>query len=430
MGRQVVREVVIPYSPREQFQAFHDRQERWAVIVAHRRAGKTVACVNDLIRAAATSEKHNPRYAYIAPLFNQAKDAAWSYLKEFTDPIPGREYNETELRTDFPNGGRVRLYGADNPDRLRGIYLDGVILDEFGDMNPRMWTEVVRPALSDRLGWAVFIGTPKGRNAFCDLWEDAGKDAEWYRLMLKASETGIVASDELAAALKMMGDDRYRQEYECSFDAAMIGSYYGSLIEQAENDKRIGVVPWEPLLPVHTAWDLGLDDATCIWFFQVSGQQIRVIDYYEASGADLTHYVKHLDKKPYKYGDHVLPHDVKVRELGADSARSRLETLQSLGMRSARALTNQRVEDGINAVRLVLPRCWFDRDKCEPGLKALRQYHREWDDDRKTFGLRPYHDWSSHAADAFRYLAVGLNSLPDAAWNKKPDYSRLNRGIV
>lgn len=410
------RDIVIPYAPRIQFLPFHERATRWAAIVAHRRAGKTVACVNELIRAAVECPRKDPRFAYIAPLFNQAKDVAWGYLKEFTRPIPGVEYNETELRVDLPTGARIRLYGADNPDRLRGIYLDGAVLDEFADMSPRLWTEVVRPCLSDRQGWAVFIGTPKGRNTFWEIWDEAGKHSDWFRLMLKASETALLPKPELDDARRMMGDDRYRQEYECSFDAALLGSYYGKLLEQAEEDKRIGSVPYDTMVPVHTAWDLGVVDATAIWFFQLAGAQIRVIDYYEASGQDLTHYAKILDSKPYKYGDHLLPHDAKVPEIGVSGARTRLETLQSLGLRSARVVKQVRVDDGLNAARTILPRCAFDRVKCDQGLKALRQYHQEWDEERKTFALRPFHDWSSHAADAFRYLAVGLDSIPDASW--------------
>jgi hypothetical protein len=225
-----------------------------------------------------------------------------------------------------------------------------------------------------------------------------------------------------------MSDEMIRQEYYCSFDAAMVGSYYGKLLEEGAD--RVKDVSYDPILPVHTAWDLGVHDSTVVWFFQAAGPEIRVIDYYENNGHDLTHYAKVLDAKPYKYGDHLLPHDAKVRELGTAGARSRIETLQSLGMRTARVVGDSRVEDGINAVRTLIPRCWFDKTKCELGLKALRHYHREWDEERKTFAQRPFHDWASHAADAFRYLAVGFDGLPQASWSKKPDYSKINKGII
>src|SRR5262245_22361626 len=218
-----VQRIVIPYSPREQFLGFHNRNQRWSCVVAHRRAGKTVACVNDLIRAALTCKKENPRAAYIAPLHVQAKDVAWSYVKQFSQAVPDVQINESELRVDFPNGGRVRLYGADNYDRMRGIYLDAVVLDEYADMDPRVWPEVIRPALSDRQGWACFIGTPKGRNSFHALmhgdsegWVGAVNSPDWFALTLRASETGLVPQKELDDARAMMTPEQFAQEYECS----------------------------------------------------------------------------------------------------------------------------------------------------------------------------------------------------------------------
>jgi len=188
------------YSARRAFVPFHERGERWACLVAHRRAGKTVACVGDLILGALQTRKPNARFAYVAPLYVQAKDVAWAYVKQFASAVPGVAFNEAELRADFPNGARVRLYGADNYDRLRGLYLDGVVLDEYADMPPAAWGEVIRPALADRRGWAVFIGTPKGRNAFWEVWERARATEGWFSLLLKASETGLLPAEELQAA--------------------------------------------------------------------------------------------------------------------------------------------------------------------------------------------------------------------------------------
>lgn len=403
MGR--IERIVIPYSPRKQFRQFHERTERFAAIVAHRRAGKTVACVNDLIRGALTCSRPNPRFAYVAPLYTQAKDVAWLYVRDYTNPIPGAKLHESELRVDLPNGGRVRLYGADNYDRMRGIYLDGVVLDEYADMDSRAWSEVIRPALSDRQGWAVFIGTPKGKNAFWEIWDYAAKADDWFTLSLKASETGIIPPAELADARRVMSEDQYNQEYEVSFEAAIQGAYYGKEMRQATEDGRICSVPYEPVSEVHTAWDLGIDDSTAIWFVQRVGREIRVIDYYETSGEGLAHYANVLKSKPYVYGDHLLPHDAEVKELG--TGKSRLETLLGFGIRG-KVVPLQRVEDGINAVRLMLPTCWFDERKCQRGIEALRQYRHEYDDKLKAFKSRPLHDWTSHAADAFRYLALGL----------------------
>ena len=204
-------EVESPYAPRKQFLKLHTRKTRWGIAVCHRRAGKTVACVNDLIKAASTCERRNPRFAYIAPQLNQAKDIAWSYLLEYTDCFgPERKVNASELWVELPNNGaRIRIYGADNPDRLRGIYLDGAVLDEFGDMDPTVWSQVIRPALSDRKGWAIFIGTPKGKNTFNTLWTLAEEDHDWFTLNLKASETGLLDDAELKDAQRMMGEDEY-----------------------------------------------------------------------------------------------------------------------------------------------------------------------------------------------------------------------------
>ena len=410
-----VEHITIPYAPRDQFLPFHNRTQRYAAIVAHRRAGKTVACVNDLIKAALTCERDEPRFAYLAPYYTQAKDVAWNYIRRFSAGIPGMSFNESELRADYPNGGRIRLYGADNYDRMRGVYFDGIVLDEYADMDPRAWPEVIRPALADRKGWAVFIGTPRGLNDFHKVWRQAQNTPDWFALELKASVTGILDPEELAAARQVMTADQYEQEFECSFQAAVVGSYYAKEIVAAENDKRIGGIPHEPTVPVHTAWDLGIGDATAIWFAQQVGKEVRIIDYYESSGVGLDHYVAHLKSKRYVYGDHILPHDVEVKELG--TGRSRLEVLNSLGL-EARVIPAQSVEDGINAARMLLPRCWFDAAKCAQGLDALREYRAEFDEKNKVLKNRPLHNWASHGADAFRYLALGLREDRIQKWKQ------------
>jgi phage terminase large subunit len=414
--------IVIPYAPRKQFLPYHTSDKRWRIIVAHRRAGKTVACVNELIRAALTCDKPNPRVAYVAPLFKQAKDVAWAYLKEFTRDIPGREANETELRVDLPNGGRVRLYGADNPDGMRGLYLDACVLDEFADMRPRFLPEVIRPALSDRRGSLTLIGTPKGHNEFYDRWNDAQTDQEWFALMLKASETGIVDAEELKSAQKLMSEAQYQQEYECSFEAAIEGAYFGMAIEKASQEGRIAALPHNPALPVYVAFDLGVGDDTSLWFAQRSGGWLHVIDHYATNGQPASHYVDILKAKPYNYATIFLPHDADNREWS--NGKSRLETLRNLKPDyNFVVLGRTPVDDGINAVRLMLPTTRFDAEKCRAGLESLRQYRREYDENKRTFKPTPLHDWSSHDADAFRYLAVGLE--PEAA--APIDYPRYSR---
>jgi hypothetical protein len=373
--------------------------------VAHRRAGKTVAFINEAIRGALTCGLPNPRFGYVAPLLGQAKSVAWDYVKHYCTPIPGVKFNEAELRADLPNGGRVRLFGADNYDALRGMYFDGVILDEFGDMDPRAWTEVIRPQLSDRNGWAAFAGTPRGKNTFYDLRNRAKSgEGEWSLWELKASETKVLSVDELADARASMDEAAYLREYECSFDAAIEGAYYAAEMQATEADKRLCRIPVEPTIKVDTAWDLGIDDATAIWFVQDAGRERRLIDYMEVSGEGLPQIVKRLENKGYRYGRHLLPHDVEVRELG--NGTSRKETLEQLGLRNIEVIAKQEVADGINSVRLMMPRCWFDSERCARGIEALKQYRREWDGKRQTWRERPFHDWTSHAADAFRYLAL------------------------
>lgn len=369
-------------------------------MVAHRRAGKTVASICDLIDAALRCEKPNARFAYIAPYYAQAKDVAWGYLKQYTAPIPGAQTNESELRVDLPNGSRIRLYGADNYDRMRGIYLDGVVLDESADMDPRAWSEVIRPALADRKGWAAFIGTPKGKNAFWETYERARTSDDWFCLRLKASETGLIDPDELEALRAEMSEDEYARELETSFEAAVEGSYYAKLLTQAEGDGRIARVPHDPGLEVHAAWDLGIADNTSIWLAQFCGREIRLIDHIENSGVALDWYARELKARPYSYAPLILPHDAQARELG--TGKSRVEMLEGLGFK-VRIAPRLSVEDGIETVRRMLPRTWIDAEKCDDGLRAIRQY-REKRDEKRRVSLGPLHDWSSHSADALRYL--------------------------
>ena len=406
---EVVQE--IDYKPRDQIRAFHDRKERFAIIVAHRRFGKTVAAINDLIRSCFEIDRPNVRVAYIAPYLSQAKAVAWDYALEFTRDIPEIKVNHSELRIDFLNGSRFRLFGADNYNAMRGLYFDAVVLDEMADFPASAWSNVIRPALADRRGSATFISTPKGKNEFWELWHEAQDDPNWFTAMLKASDTAILDQEELDEARRTMGDDRYEQEFECSFEAAIQGAFYAKEMKEATEDGRITRVPYDRAASVITAWDLGIGDSTAIWFAQFVGQEVRIIDYYENSGVGLDHYAKVLLDKDYHYEQHILPHDVQVKELG--TGKSRLETLDALGIRNIEIAPKLAVEDGIQAARTMIPKCWFDADNCTRGIEALRQYRRDFDEKLKTWRGRPLHDWTSHGADAFRYLAVGYRSQSD-----------------
>lgn len=401
----------INYRPRRLVKSFHKRNERFAVIVAHRRFGKTVAAINDLIRTALTTERSKVRVAYIAPYYRQAKAIAWDYLLEYTQDIEGVTYNVAELRADFPNGARFRLFGADNYDAMRGLYFDSVVMDEPADFPANAWPTVIRPSLADRKGKATFIGTPKGKNEFWDIYNNAQNNDKWFCAMYKADETGILDADELEEAKLTMGEDRFAQEFMCSFEAAIQGAYYAQEMKTAKTENRITSVPYDPATSVITSFDLGIGDSTAIWFAQFVGQEIHLIDYYENSGVGLDHYAKILHEKGYHYEAHILPHDVRVKELG--TGKSRLETLDSLGIYNIEIAPRLSIDDGIQATRSLLNRCWFDQEKCERGIEALLQYRREFDEKLKSWRGRPLHDWTSHGADSFRYLAVGYRPVKD-----------------
>lgn len=381
-------------------------RQRFNVWVCHRRFGKSVLCLYTLLDAALLNPLLRPRYAYIAPIYKQAKTVVWDYLKSLAWQVPGFIPNEAELRLDLPGGGQIRLFGADNPDALRGIYLDGVVFDEYGHMRPRVWTEVVRPTLTDREGWAIFIGTPNGHNHFYDLYQQAQQDADWHTAIYRASETGVIPSAELESSRRMMAPEQYAQEYEVSFESALIGSYYGSYLDTAREEQRITRVPWEPSVPVHTAWDLGISDATAIWFVQSVGRMLHVIDYLEASDHGLEWYAKVLKDKPYTYGRHYFPHDIEARDFSSDG-RTRLAMAEQLGLRPSVVVPRSDVADGIQAVRSLCPRFLFDSEKCYEGIESLKAYRREWNETTKSWSERPKHDWSSHGADALRCFAMG-----------------------
>ena len=399
--------IVIPYKPRELQNFLHKKidKNRFSVLVLHRRAGKTVMTINHMLRAALINPLPNPRYAFLSPTFKQGKATAWDYIKTYAGKIPGTKFNESELRCDLPNGARITILGAENDQSLRGIFLDGCVFDETQSIKPTIFPEVIRPALADRKGWCVFIGTPKGRNYFFDLYEQAKENKDWYACVFKASDTKILDQEELDAAKSVMSKDLYEQEFECSFQAAITGSYYGAIIEGLAKDGRITDVPYDENLDVETWWDLGLNDSTAIWFVQKYKGEIRLIDYYENSGYGLDHYSDILNEKDYEYSTHVFPHDVQVREIG-NFGKSRLESLLELGI-AGEVAPKLSIEDGIEAVRKALPNCWFDKEKCKTGIEYLKAYQKRWDDKNQCFKNKPMHNYASHCADSFRTGIIG-----------------------
>jgi len=403
--------IKIPYTPRKHQSYLHQQinRYRWSVLVCHRRFGKTVCMINHLIRSALMSKLKNPRFAYIAPTFKQAKSIAWDYMKQFTAKIPNTKFNETELRVDLPNGSRITLLGAENSDGLRGIYLDGCVIDEYANIDGKLFAEIIRPALSDRKGYCVFIGTPAGmNNNFYDLYQHANGAEDWFNYKAKASDTKIVDPEELEKAKEVMGEKKYLQEFECDWIANIEGAIYGEEIAKIEDKNQIARVPYDPTLPVSTAWDLGVADHSSIIFFQQKGTAVQIIDYHEERGHGLPHYIQMLNEKPYIYKDHFAPHDIDVQEFG--NGKTRREIAYQLGVRF-KVVPKLPVEEGIHAVTMLLNRCWIDTDHCKKLIDALRHYHRKYVDKSRMFRSKPVHDWSSHACDAMRYLAVGLQEL-------------------
>ena len=404
-----VIDIELDYKPRDVFLDFHERQERWSIVVAHRRCGKTVACINDLIYKALMEGKEDGRYAYVAPYYSQAKNIAWDYLQRFAQPVLSKA-NQSELWVELITGARIRLFGADNPDALRGLYLDGIVLDEYADMrSPRIWGEIIRPLLADRLGWAVFIGTPKGHNSFWDVYSNALNNPEWYVKTLRASQTELIPTSELADAAKMMSQDQYLQEFECDFESAILGAFYGKEMRALTDSGRITNVEHDPLFPVHTAWDLGYSDDTSIWWYQVVHGEIRLLDYHSSNGQPIVFYTGLIQAKEreygYNYGIHWLPHDARAKTL-ASNGKSIIEQLSvKIPLEKMKIVPSLSLQDGIQASRLALMRAWFDT-KCDDGIECLRQYQRLYDEDSKSFRDKPKHDWTSHGADAFRMLSI------------------------
>ena len=408
------KDIHLGYKPRLPQKEIHKavKENRFVVAVAHRRMGKTVSAIVQLIHSALQNTQKNPRYAYIAPTYSQAKRVAWDYLVEYTRSLGGTA-NIAELRVDFM-GRRISLYGSENGDSLRGQYFDGVVLDEVGDQDPKIWNEIIRPALADRKGFCLFIGTPKGNNHFREFKERALVTEGWKFLEFKASDTGILDPQELASAKNEMGEDKYKQEFECSFDAPVEGAYYGSLLHEADNENRVTKVPKDGLAKIVCSWDLGVSDSTCIWVAQIVGKEIQLVDCTENHGVGLDYYVSWLRDNGYDKGQQILPHDVRVREM--TTGRSRLEVLMEAGL-DVTVAPSLSIADGIQAVRRMLPRCWFDMEHTKNGLGALRNYRREFNEKQNVFYDKPVHDWSSHFADSFRYLAIGLVEV-DTTWSK------------
>ncbi len=409
------RNIVIPYRPREHFKTLHASMKRWKFVVAHRRAGKSVAEINEVIKRALTNPRTFPvpRYAYVGPSFAQTKDLIWGYLKHYTSVLipEGCKYNEGDLECTLPNGAKITLYGgAAAYERMRGMYFDGIVLDEFPLLNPAVFSTVVRPCLADYRGWAIISGTSNGDDHFHALLKKNKDDPTWDFFIIPVTDTDALHPDEVVEMTKDMTPEEYAREMLCRFDAPIEGAYYADLMNQAEAGERITSVPYDPAVQVFTWWDLGIDDNTSIWFVQRVGRSLHIIDHISMSGKGFDFYSRcirgtepgHEHRRNWIYSVHVPPHDVKARELS--TGKTRYEIMCSLLPGEVFVAPMLSVEDGITAVRSVIPICYWDKDRTEDGRSGMRNYHRS-----KTG--KPVHNWASHDADAFRTGAVSLNHV-------------------
>lgn len=388
--------------PRRQLASYLHRDQRWACLVVHRRGGKTFACIQDLIYQALTHERPGPplRYGYIAPTRDQAKDITFGYLVRFTSQLPGVDINRADLQITFANQASIRLYSGESFDRMRGLYFDGVVLDEYADMPPEAWETVVRPCLTDYKGWATFIGTPRGRNGFWRIYTEALQNPDWFTLTLKASESGIIPMDELNDIRKGISSDVYNQEYECDFSIGRPGAIYSPDIEKAIVEKRItDDVLWYKDLPVYTSFDVGAPLNQKVWIWQLVGSRINYLESLSGDNECKTpaDWAGRLRVKQYSYGAHFVPHDAATENGGLWQGN-----LEMAGLSHVVPVPRQMdVWSGIGLATDAFPRCYFNKSGCHDGLEALDEYHSKQERDGVTIKDVPVHDWASHYADAF-----------------------------
>jgi len=408
------------YNPRAGQAELHRQMRRFNVLNLHRRYGKSVLCVNHMLHHLMKCEKKSPQGAYIAQNYASAKRIIWAYAKEYSAVYPGVKTNESDLLITIPRPHlkdvvRVQLLGSEKYDSIRGIYLDAAVFDEYAFSQPNAWKEVVRAALSDREGWAIIISTPDGRNHFYDLYQMAEKsmredpNSDWYARTITAEESGIIPDKELANLRIEIGEEAYQQEFMCSFFSQVKGSYYKHQLDLIRSKGQIKNFPIDVSQETHVAFDLGIGDSMALWFFQLVGREVHIIDYYEDSGKGLDFYMKFIRDKPYILGEVVLPHDANAREL--TTGLSRVESLRKMGLSRMRVLPRLGIDDGINAVRMTLPRCFFHEANTVRGLECLYSYQKEFNEKMQVFVNKPLHNWSSHGADAMRYLCLSLQAL-------------------
>ena len=416
-----IQEVVVPYRPRAAFLPFHARTAREAVLVCHRRAGKTVALCNDLQKRCLQNTRRNPppRYAWFYPTRVRAKDIAWPYLKYFSDPIPGRRVIESELAIEYPNGGRVTLYGADN-SRGVGLYLDGAAYDERDEI-PRQTIVDVTPALSDYKGWSVHAGMLKGRYNLWRYYQDAVGNPERFTMLLRASESGIIDKEELRLLRERMGEAAYEMQLECNANAAIANAIYGKQMDDMRKENRITRLAASPDVSFDAFFDIGHslngDDWTC-WFIQMSGRDVLLQGYYARTGEMPAHYARVLldmqDTLGCPLGTVYLPHDGARQDRQGRTAK---DDLEAAGIKRIKVVPRTpNLWDSINHCRALMPRMFINQGNCsEPwmlgeiempsGIDCLDFYTKKEEAQTGLIQDVPVHNQFSHGADALRTFA-------------------------
>ena len=401
----------LPYNPRPYMVDFHQRTQRYAYMVLHRRAGKSVASVAELVIRALYTKKKNAQFFYVAPFRHQAKAIAWQYLVDMVDGI-ATEVKVSELSVTLPTGAKIFLFGSDNPDAMRGLYADGVILDEFADCRPNLLQAVVMPLLIDRKGWLVLLGTPKGRlNQFYEYYEIAQKSTDWFHKDMKVTDTKIIPTEETDRLRASVSESKWNQEFMNDFSAELLGTYYSTIINNLEARGQINqTVTHDPSMHTHVAFDIGRGDSTVAWFWQQRPDGLAIIDCYANNGEPAQHYIDHLKALPYDLGNVWLPHDARALTFATD--KSALEQFLAAFDKSSTSVhitPKLSVEDGIEATRQTLPLCHFNGKTCWTGVEALRVYRKKWDELHQCYSDKPLHDFASDFADSFRYLSIVAN---------------------
>jgi phage terminase large subunit len=411
------------------------------VAVCHRRYGKDAIALH---WAAVAAHQRPGNYWHMLPEAAQARKAIWDAVNEDTghkridEAFPAAIRSgtrNTDMSIQFKCGSTWQVVGSDNYNSLVGASPVGIVFSEWALADPQAWA-YLRPILLRNKGWALFIYTPRGRNHGATMYEEHREDEDWFTFRMPADQSPVFTEQELETELREYqiefgkddGESRYRQEYLCDFNVAVVGSYYGALLTEAEEEGRIGEINHMADLKVDTWWDLGISDSTSIWFVQQSFGKVAVIDYYEVSGMGPDHWAAVLaekrEERKFVYGKHYFPHDGASRHPTPNGAMRVDEMMRQLGVTVEIVPRGSNVLDGITRTRQVIPSCWFDRKHCARGIEALRQYRKEWDDQGRTFRPRPLHDWASHGADAFRTGAMASDIAQERPTKPRDKYAR------